>query len=326
MKKVIILLLVFLGVGIGLALRFWPENKEMVSPLGKFQSPQEKPLQKYSFPNLNQRGGISSQIAIGEALKQEGKFTSYLFSYTSEGRKITGLFNQPVGEGNFPVIIMLRGWVDQEVYQTGVGTQRAGEVFAQNGFITLAPDFLGYAGSDNPPDDVWEERFLKPVAVLDLLASIKSLPQADVKKIGFWGHSNGGMIALSVLEITGADYPTALWAPVSKPFPYDILFYTDEYEDKGKLLRAKLADFEKDYDVDQYSFDRYLDWLKAPLQIHQGKADDAVPLEWTNELVDRLEELKIDVNYYVYPGADHNMSGSWDQVVSRDLNFFREKL
>jgi uncharacterized protein len=223
----------------------------------------------------------------------------------------------------YPVIVMLRGFIDKENYQTGAGTQHAGEYFASHGFMTLAPDYLGYGEGDMPPDNVWEERFLRPLNMIDLLASIGSLPQADVNNIFIWGHSNGGMTALQVLEITGDKYPTTLWAPVSRFFPYDVLYYTDEFDDKGKALRQSLAQLEKDYDTEKYSLDNYFDWIKAPLQIHQGLSDEEVPIKWTTDLVKKLKDLGKDVTYYTYPGTDHNMNGAWETVIQRDAEFFR---
>ena len=331
MKKGNVLILtglVFIGIALFL---IWDQGKrnswEILSPLGSLkQIEEEKPLEKYSFENLKERGGKESEIKLEKVLKEEKEFTAYLFSYLSEGRKITGLANLPKGKTQFPVIIMIRGYIDQEDYQTGAGTSKAGEFFAKNGFLTLAPDFLGYGGSDMPPNNVWEERFLKPIAVLDLIASIKSLAQAEPAEICLWGHSNGGMVALSVLAISQADYPTTLWAPVSKFFPYDILYYTDEFDDKGKKLRKSLSEFEKDYDVDEYSFDKHLERIKGPILLHQGTADESIPVEWSDNLVAKLKELEKEVVYYLHSGADHNMKGVWETVVKRDLDFFQRNL
>jgi dipeptidyl aminopeptidase/acylaminoacyl peptidase len=225
-----------------------------------------------------------------------------------------------------PVIVMLRGYVDQEIYETGIGTRYAADVFARNGFVTLAPDFLGYGESDMPKEDFFWERFSKPVQVLNLLASLGTLAQVDVERVGVWGHSNGGQVAISVLEISGENYPTVLWAPVSKSFPYSILYYTDEFDDEGERLRFEIAKMENLYDVRDYSIVEYFDLLKAPIQLHQGTADDAVPLEWSNELAEKLRGLDVDLSYFVYPEAGHNMEGSWDVVVERDVEFYRNSL
>ena len=86
--------------------------------------------------------------------------------------------------------------------------------------------------------------------MLSILESLDSIKEWDEENIFFWGHSNGGQVALTILEITGKDYPTTLWAPVTKPFPYSILYYTDESEDKGKYIRRELSRFENLYNTD----------------------------------------------------------------------------
>lgn len=282
-----------------------------------------RPLDKYTVENLSQ-----TKIEAGE-FKIESNLFSLTFSPNLSAKnlkKVTGLINFPTGTGPFPLIIMLRGYIDQELYQTGDGTRRAGEFFAKNGFITLAPDFLGYAGSDSEAGNIFESRFQTYTTVLSLLASIKNIPEWDKKNLFLWGHSNGGQIALMILEITGGKYPTTLWAPVSKPFPYSVLVYTDEASDSGKFLRQKLAEFEKDYDTDLYSIDKYLNRIRAPLLVHQGLADVEVRPDWTDQFINSLKKEGLEVDYYQYPFDNHNLSLSWSKVVSRDLSFFKANL
>lgn len=295
-----------------------------------------KPLEKYTYENLSKADFKPSEIAFGEVLKDESDFISQIFYFYVDGKKISGLVNIPKKAGAHPIILMLRGFVEKEKYTTGIGTQRAGEYFAQNGFITLAPDFLGYGESDNPSDSAIEERFQTYTTAITLIKSISSLSNqlstinnqqsADISRLGIWAHSNGGQIAMSILEITGAKYPTVLWAPVSKPFPYSILYYTDEFADRGKALRRVVSEFEKDYDVEAYSPTNFLDRINAPIQLHQGTADDAVPLNWSDNLNKCLKDLKKEVEYFKYPGADHNLTPGWNIAVSRNLEFFRKSL
>lgn len=284
----------------------------------------------YSFESLKNRSYRGSAIKLERVLTTDDSFTSYLFSFRSDGKKVTGLANIPNATppaSGFPIIVQIRGFVDQEIYQTGVGTAPSAAVYARSGFITLAPDFLGYGESDAGAKDSLLDRFENPIIVLNLLASLSTLPQADSNNVFLWGHSNGGQIALSVLEISGKPYPTTLWAPVSKPFPYSILYFTDEAPDGGKYLRKIIADFEREgYDVDKYSIAFYFADIKAPLQLHQGSADEAVPLHWSDQFYQLLKKLGKDITYYTYPGADHNLHSSWDTVVDRDIAFFRSFL
>lgn len=309
-----------------------------ISPLAeKEKDIKEKPLDKYTFSNLRKTPFSSSKIEIGKQLKDEENFSSYVFYYYDNGKKVSGLLNIPKEKGVYPVIVMFRGYVDKSIYTIGEGSKRAGEVFAQNGFVTVAPDFLGYGESDNPSENSMEERFQTYTTALSLLASIKNISLAlekenievhiDSSKVAIWGHSNGGHISLSVLGITKKPYPTVLWAAVTKSFPYSILYYTDEFEDHGKALRKVLADFENDYDVEKYSLANYFDPITAPILFFQGESDDAVPRKWSEDFFGLMKEKDKDIEYVEYPGADHNlMPTGWSDAVSKSIEFYKTRL
>ncbi len=290
------------------------------------------PLLKYTIENLAKADIKPAEIQIGKILKEDPKFTSYEFTFSfsadlsKELRTTSGLINIPKGAGSFPVIVMFRGYVDPTEYFIGNGTQRAAEYFASNGFITIAPDFLGYGGSDKEAENIFESRFQTFVTAITTFKSVSSIKQFDGKNIFIWGHSNGGQIALTTLEITSVAYPTVLWAPVSKPFPYSILYYTDDASDSGKFLRHQLSIFENDYDVDLYSLTRYLTNIKAPLQLNQGTADTSVPVAWSDLLAKDLKSANVDVTYIKYPGANHNLTPGWNQAVINSLDFFKGKI
>ena len=298
----------------------------------------EKPLDKYAFAFLKKTKFTAGNVVLGRSLNNQEDYISQMFYFNVSGKKVSGLLNAPTKKGTYPIVVMFRGFVPKEAYATGIGTQRAGEIFAQNGFITLATDFLGYGKYDNPSGNSIEERFQTYTTGLSLLSSLVNLNsgldasysgriKADITKVGIWGHSNGGQIALSVLEITGRNYPTVLWAPVSKPFPYSVLYYTDEFDDHGKALRKAVANFENDYDIELYSPNNFYSWINAPIQIHQGTVDDAVPFKWSDQLVEDLEKLKKDVTYFTYPGDDHNLlPNGWSTAAQRGLDFYKQKL
>lgn len=306
-----------------------------------------KPLEKYSIPKLSEAKIPTSRLEIVEKISEEEKHSSYLFklhfSPGMDGKEkvTTGLINIPKEGNNFPVILMIRGFVSQEIYQTGMGSARAGEYFAQNGFVTIAPDFLGYAGSSENSADIYESRFQTYTTILSLIETIENFPKSlnaaekkleikkpliDESKMGIWAHSNGGQIALTSLAVTGKNYPTVLWSPVTKPFPYSVLYFTDESPDGGKYIRKELAEFEKLYNTDKYSFTNYLTNIKAPIQIHQGQADNAVPYEWSREAVGMLRAKEIVVDYNEYSNADHNLRPNWDEAVQKSLEFFQTNL
>lgn len=325
MKKIF---LIFAGIFFWIASFFQKGPGNFVSPIGSTESYIEsrKPLFKYSFDSLSKRQYPGSEIKLGKILKEDPNFKSYPFSYLSDGKKVTGLLNLPKKEGKLPVIVMLRGYVDLQIYQTGTGTKKPAEFFSQNGFITLAPDFLGYGGSDSEEKDILVNRFERPVTVLNLLASIKTLPQADEKNIFLWGHSNGGQIALSVLEISGKPIPTTLWAPVTRGFPESVLNYSAQLDDNGKIVADRISEFEKEYNPKEFSISEYFDKITGPVQVRLGTYDEYIKEEWIEEFVAKMKSFGKEVVYYTYPKNNHQLSRDWDTVVQKDLEFFRKNL
>ncbi len=291
-----------------------------------------KPLDKYSIPALQKPTFQPSDVTIGKPLELGVASKTYQFFYSDSfapNKRISGTIMLPPQPGRYPVILMLRGWADENVYYPGYGTKNAASYFAQKGFITIAPDFLGYGDSDAYSEDFAEARFQMYTSALTLLASLerfgpvlqeKGLSYSlETSRIGMWGHSNGGQIALTVLAVTRRSIPTVLWAPVTLPLPDNILHYASDQPDGGQLIKSIVDEFRAQYDVRKYSMTNYVDDIVAPVQIHQGGADDAVPQAWNDDFVTQLHAKGKDVTYYVYPQADHNMRPDWGTVIARDV-------
>lgn len=337
MKKLGFVVLVVAVFAAGLVIGLTSKSGEVIRDTISPPTPVPTPLARYSIDSMREATIPTPSITQGDLLKTTQKFNSYLFTMNfsptldTQTKKTTGLLNIPAGPGPFPLIVMIRGYVDQSIYQTGIGTKNGAEFFADNGFMTIAPDFLGYAESDEEAGNIFETRFQTYTTVLSLFKaletpSFKTATEGkwDGKNIFIWAHSNGGQITLTTLAVTGKTYPTVLWAPVTKQFPYSILYYTDESADGGAFIRRELAKFESVYEIEKYSFTNYLDRIQAPLQIHQGTADDAIPYTWTQEIVAKLKKAEKEVTYFQYPGSDHNLRPAWNDVIERDLEFYKK--
>lgn len=332
MKHLCILSCVLISTLVALAVGYFYKNyspPKIPQPTA-ISTPRPTPFTVYHIENL-EIPESTEEIKIKEVIADTEDYESYIFTHefdptTQNGviKKVTGQINIPKNGDKFPVVLMIRGYVDQSIYETGVGTKNAAAYFSKNGLITIAPDYLGYGGSDKEAADIFETRFQTYTTTLSILKAIESMDKFDGKNIFIWAHSNGGQIALTALAATKENIPATLWAPVTKPFPYSILYYTDQSADGGKYIRKELAKFEEAYDVNLFSFTNYLDKIAAPLQFQQGGADDAIPASWTNSIVAKLRNLGREVTYYFYPSADHNLRPDWDTAVSRDVDFFRK--
>ena len=327
----------------------------------------ELPLEKYALDKLSYEQATESAIVLERVLADEEKYWTVIFSFWPEGRKMSGAMNIPKEGEVAGTIVMLRGWAPLNNYQSGTGTKNAAAYYAREGnFLTVAPDFFGYGDSDPEPEDTWQARFEKPLLVMDLFKSLEmgeircaevetsnlkpgSLEEAfgevcrsanlqkiktPLEKMAMWGHSNGGQIALSVLETMQRPIPTTLWAAVTAPFPYSIIFFSDENDDEGKAMRRWLSIFERDYDVFDFTITKNLALIAPETEIllHHGTADEAALIAWAEEFTIKMEEenkgrsakQKFDFTLFKYPGADHNLRPGWDKVVERDLDFFKQ--
>ena len=378
---VAILSFCFLIFGLALGYFFRPKiefnSKFFTSPFISDNS-KKLPLNQYTINNLSQREFQVSPLILEKIISKEPRYTSYIFSYHTLGKRMTGQANIPnnLSVLNPPsLIILIRGYVPLENYETGVGTKNAAAFLAENGYITLSPDFFGFGGSDGESEDSWEARFVKPINVIELIKSVESgewqvaeslstlqpnnstptlrTPLPTIK-VGLWAHSNGGQIALTSLEILGEAIPATLWAPVTAPFPYSILFFSDEAQDEGKEMRKYGILFETEYNAFDFSLSKHLNKLNSPLQIHHGTNDEAALQSWSLEFTDKLaaenerrslspevertsgedeasqiSEVKpIDYELFSYPGADHNLQpeNNWNQAIQRDLTFLSKHL
>jgi uncharacterized protein len=314
-------------------------NKPVGNPVEKIIP---RPLNTYKFENLRKTKFVPTEITVGKQIDERQDSVSRMFYFSTPEKpnskkmlKTSGVINIPKKDGTYPVVVMFRGFIP-DPYKSGEGTQPSAKVLAKNDFITLAPDFLGFGESDKGSMDPFENRFQTYTTALSLLSSLTNLNKAldasysgtitaDLTKIGIWGHSNGGSIALSALELSGVNYPTVLWAPVSKSFPYSVLYYTDEYDDQGKSARKVIANFENLYDSDKFSQINYFNWIKAPIEIHQGELDEEVPIWWSRELTSFLKNKGVNVTLITYPNADHNfLPSDWTQSVLDTISFFNK--
>ncbi|MCI0476927.1 MAG: alpha/beta fold hydrolase, partial [Anaerolineales bacterium] len=267
--------------------------------------------------------------------------------YFSDGLKITGTMNVPRGIGPFPIVILDHGYFKPAEYKTGDGTSRAADAFARHGYLTLASDYRCYAGSQCGANPFY---IGYAIDVLNLLAQISSLPDADSARVGIWGHSMGGGITLRVLAVTNDIKVGALYGAltgddeihycwlngcrVASASPPELRFRQaiQDAQDDALLYfptpsasndpLARLRDI-----FARSSPRRHLQYITTPLIIHHGEADDTVPLQWSADLAEALRARGKTAMFYSYPGEGHVFAGwGWQLFSARTLAFFDEFL
>jgi dienelactone hydrolase len=126
-------------------------------------------------------------------------------NYQSGKLRIQAYLYKPAGNGPFPVVIYNHG--------SRQGNERrptpfvyVGNMLAAAGYVVLVPERRGYGTSDGAvySEDVGNDRGGRFVARMrdetgDVLASLdylKTLPYADMKRVGIMGWSLGGIVSV----------------------------------------------------------------------------------------------------------------------------------
>ena len=303
----------------------------------------------YTIAGLRERTFTGGQIQILQALMQVETYTRYLISYPSDGLTITGILQVPAGEGPFPVIVMNHGYYNRGEYNSGDGSDRAAAYLVERGYITVSSDYRTWGGSD-----IGYSFFHTGLVadVMNLIASLPSVPQADVTRIGMWGHSMGGGITTKILTLESPVRAAVLYAPNSADdadliarWGYgcigDIaageLLNTCNAADvipvtlSDELIAAYVesaASAERMREIAPYY---HLENISVPVQIHIGSADGdfigATPPEWSYKLNQGLLDAGKDVELFVYEGQRHSFTGeAWFTFMQRALDLFDEQL
>jgi len=264
------------------------------------------------------------ELRIEETLNVYGEFTRHLVSYPSDGLTVYGFMNVPGGEGPFPVVIVLHGYVDPSIYQTLTYTTRYADALASAGYLVIHPNLRNYPPSGEGPNPF---RIGFAIDVLNLIALTKeqggALSVANPEAIGVWGHSMGGGISLRVITVSPDVRAAVLYGSMSG----------DERRNFERIfIWSGGQSGEAELDTPEEALARispiyHLDRLSAAVSIHHGEQDEVVPLEWSTELCGRVQALGKPVECFAYSGQPHTFQGEGDQLfIQRTIEFFDAQL
>lgn len=114
--------------------------------------------------------------------------------FQSEGATLRGRLYAPDARGKLPVIIMAHGY---SATVEGMVADRYAEVFYEAGFAVLLYDHRNIGKSDGEPRQELN-RWTQARGYRDAIDFAISLPEIDSTKIGIWGDSMSGDVAIFV--------------------------------------------------------------------------------------------------------------------------------
>lgn len=288
-------------------------------------SPTLQPWEGWTIDDLAARTYGGSGIVLGEVAATDVAFTRYAMTYDSDGLTITGMADVPAGEGPFPVIIVNHGYGPPEGYYPGYDSEAVGAGLARHGYLTLMPDYRGYGGSDDGPNPF---RIGYAIDVMNLVAQVDSLPQANPQQLGIIGHSMGGGATAYPMVLQGDRVDAialyaAMSADLARNWRHIHQMWNRPAQEAAAAIYGSPDEVPESYAA--ASPINYLDRVSMPVLLIHGTADDQVPYEWSEDLATRLRDANKDVYVLTFEGEGHTLYGeAFDTFLARTVGFFDE--
>lgn len=245
-------------------------------------------------------------------------------------------FNTPRKNGEFTLvgnyweadsdagIVMAHGFTGDRSEQGYF--DRITESLNDAGYNVMAFDFAGSGESDDEPLRIDNQ-------VNDLKTAIEYMVSKGVDRVGLYGHSQGGLVALR-------NYSDKVEAVVlTSPVTDSMADYADtglteeqkeELEEKGFYTRNRENGIRKKYTVsknlleqkEKLNQDEILQGVECPVKIIHGTEDEVVPIESSRRAAEKLQNGEI----VEIEGLDHGYDKKLDEVEENAVEFFSERI
>ncbi|WP_295798143.1 alpha/beta fold hydrolase [uncultured Microbulbifer sp.] len=201
----------------------------------------------------------------------------------------------------YPVMVFLYGGPHAQLV-TNSWDRPFNQYMAQQGYVVFTVDNRGSAHRGKKFEDPIFKK-MGTVEVDDQVTGVKflrSLPYVDPERIGVYGHSYGGYMALMTMFKAGDYFKAGIsGAPVTGWDLYDT-HYTERY--MGNPNQVPEA-------YEASAVFPYAEGLKGPLLIYHGMADDNVLFTNTTKLIKQLQDNGQQFELMTYPGKKHSLRG-----------------
>jgi dipeptidyl-peptidase-4 len=246
---------------------------------------------------------------------------------TRDGERLQGAIYLPPGLGpsaKAPVIVSVYGGPGPQMVQDAwrMSVSMRAQYLAQQGFIVLMLDNRGSARRGLAFEGALH-RNMGDIEVRDQVDGVRwlgeHLPQADMDRVGVYGWSYGGYMALMCLLRAPEVFKVAVaGAPVTAWDGYDT-HYTERYmgtpQDNPEGYRAS-------------SVMTHVDQMRGDLLLVHGMIDENVHFRHTGRLITKLIEAGKPYEIQLYPEERHSPRREEDRVFmeERIAEYFKRHL
>jgi len=201
------------------------------------------------------------------------------------------------------------------------------QYLVQQGYVVLSVDYRGSIGYGRE----WRQGHYRDLGgkdYEDIAAGVdylKTLGHVDPARVGIWGLSYGGFMALQALTVTPELFRCAIDVA-------GVEDWNDWYRDPGgPWIRGRMGTPEENQELYRRLSPIYhLEKIVRPLLVLHGTSDVNVPFLESVRLVDQMTKLNKPIEFVMYPGEfhyfhrEHVLRDAWTTVERFFDRYLRE--
>ncbi|HEV7681070.1 MAG TPA: S9 family peptidase [Pyrinomonadaceae bacterium] len=246
---------------------------------------------------------------------------------SKDGMEVEGLLTKPVGYEagkRVPFLLNPHGGPTGASLNSFTSTV---QVLAANGFAVLQPNFRGSTGKGlafaQANKNTWGKGDYE-----DCMTGVDAMIAsgiADPDRLGAFGWSYGGYMTFWILTQTDRFKAVSPGAGLSN------IYSMYSQNDIQRYLRWFYSD-KSPWEATELYWSRspmaYVKNVKTPTMIMHGQVDTRVPIAQAQEFYMALKEMKVPVEFVVYPRENHGFTEPRHQMdrVQRYVKFFAKYL
>lgn len=243
----------------------------------------------------------------------------------NNGQRIFGVLHMPLDQSKpVPAVLICHGLAGHKTGKYRLYVTLA-KMLASNGIAALRVDFRGSGDSEGEFHDMTVSS-----TVHDALASLEWLeknPLIDPTRLGVFGRSFGGSVAVMTASRSQKIKSIALWAPVFNAKPWLKLWQSlqaGQLSEKEKSDAMTINGQVPSLNFYREFFDMNLETdleklrLTPVLHIH-GESDNLILIDHADHYVKHREQANAKTKFVRLPTADHDFSLAEDQQVALSI-------
>jgi uncharacterized protein len=240
----------------------------------------------------------------------------------NNGQKIFCVFHKPAHQSSFPVVFFCHGLAGHKTGRYRIYVELATQLL-KLGIASFRLDFRGSGDSEGEFSDMTIAGEVSDALVG--LNFLKEHPNVDPARIGIFGRSMGGAIAMMAASRFNDIRSICLWSPVyhAKAWESKWNFSTNSPADhthpQDLLIEGQIPglEFMKEF-VNMNLEKDILNLQNVPLLLIHGNQDKLVPADNSDLYLKARMEAEAETKFIQLPKSDHHFSPLDERKIALD--------